>query len=256
MTLEFSDHLRLIDERSTAFRAAARSASDLDLPVPSCPDWTLLDLVRHLGGVQRAWSAIVAVGPADARPVGTTAEFAEGAPRELDALLEWSAESTRLLLDALREVGPERGCWTWWGDSQSPQTVGAVARHQVQEATVHTYDAQLAGGAPEPLPEEPALDGVDEFLTTCCATDSPWPHEDATVDYRATEGGAWRLTLTAQGCRVTPAPAAGEPGDKADVSAWASAGELVLMLYGRLEIDEVAADGDRHVIEQLRDWEP
>ena len=26
------------------------------------------------------------------------------------------------------EAGPDHGCWTWWGTSQSPQTCGAVAR--------------------------------------------------------------------------------------------------------------------------------
>ncbi|MGW3046285.1 ferredoxin, partial [Kitasatospora sp. NPDC001159] len=31
-------------------------------------------------------------------------------------------------------------------------------------------------------PDEVALDGVDEFLSTCCATTSPWPHEPAVVD--------------------------------------------------------------------------
>jgi hypothetical protein len=59
------------------------------------------------------------------------------------------AASTQQLLDTLREAGSDRGCWTWWGTSQSPQNCGAVARHQLQEIAVHTYDAQLALGAPQ-----------------------------------------------------------------------------------------------------------
>jgi hypothetical protein len=39
---------------------------------------------------------------------------------------------------------------------------------------VHTYDAQLAVGAAQPLPVEVALDGVEEFQLTCCATTSAW----------------------------------------------------------------------------------
>lgn len=77
------------------------------------------------------------------------------------------AASTQHLLDALREAGPYRGCWTWWDASQSPQTSGAVARHQLQEVAVHTYDAQVTVGAPQPLPDEVALDGVDDVLSTC-----------------------------------------------------------------------------------------
>lgn len=48
-TLEFPDLLRLIDERSTAFRTAVASAPSLDVQVPTCPEWTLFDLVQHLG---------------------------------------------------------------------------------------------------------------------------------------------------------------------------------------------------------------
>lgn len=51
--------------------------------------------------------------------------------------------------------------------------LGAVARHQLQEITLHTNDAQITLGDlfdPQPLPDEAALDGVDAFLSTCCAT--------------------------------------------------------------------------------------
>jgi hypothetical protein len=45
-TLEFPDLLRLIDERSTAFRAAVASTPSLEVPVPTCPEWTLFDLAQ------------------------------------------------------------------------------------------------------------------------------------------------------------------------------------------------------------------
>lgn len=221
--VDFPSLLRLIDERAVAFRAVVASAPSLQARVPTCPEWTLLDLVHHLGGVHRRWAATVAAGPADARPAETASEGAPAAPREPEALLAWSAESTEQLLSALRESGPDRGCWTWWGGSQSPQTCGAVARHQVQEAAVHTYDAQVAVGAPRPLPEEAALDGVDEFLSTCCAGPYAWPYEPCAVDYHATEGRSWRLTLAADGVRATrlattPAPLPTPPSGARPVS--------------------------------------
>ncbi|WAZ19257.1 maleylpyruvate isomerase family mycothiol-dependent enzyme [Streptomyces cinnabarinus] len=258
-TLEFPVLLRLIDERAEAFRAAVAAAPSLDAQVPTCPEWTLFDLVQHLGGVHRRWAANVAAGPADG-PATPASEGALVAPREREALLAWSAESTRLLQSALREAGPDRGCWTWWGASESPQTSGAVARHQVQEATVHTYDAQVTLGAPQPLPEEAALDGVDEFLTTCCATTSAWPHQPAAVDFHATEGRSWRLSLSADGAGSTrlstsaAVPAAGP--DTATASARATAGELVLTLYGRIPVDSLKIDGDRVLFDLLDAWEP
>jgi uncharacterized protein (TIGR03083 family) len=274
-TLEFADLLRLMDERSTAFRAAVAAAPSLDVRVPTCPEWTLFDLVQHLGDGRRKWAAIVAAGPAEGPP----AMSAPVAPREREALLAWFAASTAELLAALRQAGPDRGCWTWWGPSQSPQTTGAVARHQLQQVAVHTYDAQVAVGASQPLPDEVALDGVDEFLTTCVATTTAWPHKPAVIDYHATEGRSWRLWLSADGARTAriPSPAAGEgqeaAGDgsetagevsetagevseTADVTARGTANELVMFCYGRILMDALRVDGDRRVFDQLIAWEP
>ncbi|MET7854386.1 maleylpyruvate isomerase family mycothiol-dependent enzyme [Streptomyces avermitilis] len=263
-TLEFPVLLRLIDERSVAFRAAVASAPSLEAQVPTCREWTLLDLVQHLGKVHRRWAATVAAGPADAPPAETASGGAPAAPRERGALLAWSAESTEQLLASLREAGPGRGCWTWWDRSQSPQTCGAVARHQLQEVALHTYDAQITVGAPQPLPDEVALDGVDEFLSTCCAGTYAWPHEPAAVDYHATEGRSWRLSLSADGVRATrlptpgtmPATVAGEDPDAADASVRGTAGELVLALYDRIPVDSLKLDGDRRLFDLLQAWDP
>jgi uncharacterized protein (TIGR03083 family) len=255
-TLEYPDLLRLIDERATAFSAAVASAPGLDAQVGTCADWTLFDLVRHLGEGRRKWAAIVAAGPAEAPPP-KSAWGASAVPREREALLDWWAASVRQLLDALRESGPGRGCWTWWGTSQSPQTAGAAARHQLQEVALHTYDAQITAGAPRPLPDEVALDGVEEFLSTCCATTSAWPHEPAAVDYHATEGRSWRLTLSADGARTARLP---DPGTAsataADASLRGTAGELVLVLYGRIPADSLKIDGERRLFDQLLAWDP
>ncbi|MET1075020.1 MAG: maleylpyruvate isomerase N-terminal domain-containing protein [Umezawaea sp.] len=251
-TLEFPDLLRLIDDRSTAFLAAVASAPSLDAQVPSCPDWTLFDLVEHMGTGRRSWAATVAAGPA--ATAKSEAEGAPAAPREREALLAWMAESTRQLLDALREAGPDRGCWSWWGDSQSPATCGTVARHQLQQFAVHTYDAQLTAGDPLPLPEDVALDGVEEFLFTCCATTIAWPHEPATIDYHATEGRSWRVRLSADGARIARLPAT--TTDEADASGTGTANELVLNFYGRIPLESLELGGDRLVLDRIVAWEP
>jgi uncharacterized protein (TIGR03083 family) len=252
VTLDFPDLLRLIGERSAAFRAVIASAPSLDPPVPGCPGWTLFDLVQHLGQGRRRWAATVAAGPAAASPDKSVWEST--APGDRDALLVWWDASVQALAEALREAGPERGCWTWWGDSQSPQTCGAVARHQLQEVAVHTYDAQAAVGAPQPLPTEVALDGVEEFLVTCCATTSAWPHEPAAVVYHAAEGHSWHVRLSADGAHAT-ASGDDEPG-AVDASAWGTASELVLFFYNRIPLESVKLDGDRRQFERLIAWQP
>jgi len=249
-TLEFADLLRLMQERSTAFQTAVATAPSLDVQVPTRPEWTLLDLVQHLVEGRRKWTAIVAAGPADAAAIVS----APVAPQEREAVLNWFATSVQEQLDALREAGPDRGCWTWWGDSQSPQTSGAVARDQLQQLAVHTYDAQVTVGAPQPLSSELALDGVDEFLTTRCAGTEPWPHEPVVVDYHATEGRSWRLWVSDGHTRAAELPhgtAADETPEPADVAAWGTANELVMFFYGRIPVDSLRTEGDQRILVQL-----
>lgn len=250
--LEFPDLLRLIDERSAAFRAATASAPHLDVRVPTCPEWTLSDLVRHLGEGRRAWAATVAAGPA--ATAKSVPERATAVPAQREALSAWLADSTR----ELREAGPDRACWTWWGASQSPQTCGAVARHQLQEIAVHAFDAQVTAGAPQPLPDEVALDGVEEFLSTCCATPSAWPHKPTAFDFHATEGPSWRLTADGDGARFArlPGTAADAPTEPAGASIHGTAGELVLFMHDRVPESSLRIDGDAGLIDLLRAWEP
>ncbi|MET9225257.1 maleylpyruvate isomerase family mycothiol-dependent enzyme [Lentzea sp. NPDC003310] len=240
--LSFPDLLRLIDERTKAFIAAV---DDLDAPVPTCPGWTVFDLVQHLGDGRRKWAEIVAAGPSDTPPDRTPVE----APRE--GLAEWMTESTRLLIAALEAAGPDQGCWNWWGDSQSPPTVATAARRQLHEIAAHTYDAQVAAGKPEPIPAEIAVDGVDEFLLTCFSTSSPWPHEPAVVDYRLDEGGSWRISMSANGARVVEAG-----DDVADASAEGAAHDFLMVFYGRGSLEPLKIDGNAEVLDQLGAWVP
>jgi uncharacterized protein (TIGR03083 family) len=247
--LDFEDLLRLIDERATAFRAAIAAAPSLDVTVPTCPDWTLFELVQHLGAGRRAWAATIDAGPAaSAKSTGQNTQ----APQDRENLLPWLAESFQQLIDSLRQAGPARGCWTWWGKSQTPQTCGAVARHQLHEIAVHTYDAQLTIGAPQPIPTEIALDGVEEFLSTIGTTTVAWPHRPAVVDYHAVEGGSWRNEMSEQGARLTT-PADESP---ADTVVRGTADQLVLALYGRIPLDSLTIAGNRQLLDQLVEWEP
>jgi hypothetical protein len=48
-----------------------------------------------------------------------------------------------------------------------------------------------------------------KFVSTCCATTTAWPHQAAVVDFHATEGRSWRLSLSADGARITRLPTLG-----------------------------------------------
>ncbi|GIM96885.1 maleylpyruvate isomerase family mycothiol-dependent enzyme [Paractinoplanes toevensis] len=246
-TAPFAQLLGQIEDRSTALRAAAGAAPDLGARVPGCPDWTLGDLVAHIGGVQRFWA--VATSLAD--PSGPPDEEQRGELGPQGDLLTWFGESTRLLLDALASAGPDSPAWTWWGSSGAPMTAGAIARHQVQEAAVHGYDAQESAGKPEPLPAAIAVDGVAEFIQVGLGASGPWPNRPARIVFTATEGPSWVLELSPSGARLDP-PTSGDPV----ATVHGSASDLVLALYGRVPFDDLRVDGDRSVLAELIAWQP
>jgi uncharacterized protein (TIGR03083 family) len=259
---EFADWLELIEERSAALRLAAGAAGP-GAGVPGCPDWAVTDLVAHLGEVQRFWAATVTAGPAlrppgeesvpGHRPPAYDSSPAGGLPAEL---LDWSEQSTVVLLEALRKAGPDAECWTWWAESGNPATAGTVARHQVQEAAVHARDAQEAAGAAEALPPRLAVDALDEFLHVGFGSMDGWPHAPARVALVTDEGPAWTLILDSTGASAVRGGPGGGPGAGAIVSGTAS--DLLLAFYRRAPLDGAALrlSGDAELVRQLVVWPP
>jgi uncharacterized protein (TIGR03083 family) len=234
----------VIDERAAAFRESL-GRSDPQAPVPTCPDWTVADLAGHLAGVHRSWSAAILAGSATARP-----------PREEmpdldtpDALIAWSAESTRQLIDALRATPPDRECWAWWPPTAAPRTVARAAQHLVQETAVHAYDAAVAASAPEPVPAPAAVIGIPHFLQAVLGTLPPWPHRPARINFAAVEGPAWLVDLTPTAVTLDPS-AAGHPL----LTLRGTSSDLLLWLHNRVPLSTLTIEGDESAITELRSW--
>jgi uncharacterized protein (TIGR03083 family) len=131
---------------------------DWSVPVPTCPGWTLLQLLRHVGRGDR-WAAQIIADRADAsldprlvrdgRPPGD----AEGAIR-------WLTESPRLLLAAVDDIGPHTEVSTFLG----PREAAWWVRRRLHEATVHRADAAIALGSAYELTAGLAADGISEWL--------------------------------------------------------------------------------------------
>jgi uncharacterized protein (TIGR03083 family) len=216
-------YLEWISTESEAFVAAIVPEA-ISGRVPSCPAWTLRDLVAHLGRVQRFWAHTVRVGE-DREPTWRS----DGPPdtADADALRVWMRASTDELLTALRDTPAETPAWTWWKESRN---ASAIARHQVQEAAVHRWDAQSVTGTPEPLARALADDGVDEFL---------W----IATQLRPTPSIAFHCADTNRVVNVGAQPQA--------VNVSAPASDLVLLLYGRIGMDAVDVQGARAVLESF-----
>ena len=157
------DHLTVLRRESERFAACGRRG-DLGAAVPSCPDWTLADLIWHLTEVQHFWGSIVAdllTDPAGVPPLDR--------PPDGD-LVQLFGERSRRLRDALATRPADAECWSWHADGHS---VGWVRRRQAHEALIHRVDAELAIEDRTGVDEQVAADGIAELVAYFLDDDIP-----------------------------------------------------------------------------------
>lgn len=148
--------LAAVESEGSRFYDVAFSA-DLNARVPACPDWTIEDLVRHLGQVQRWVGALVDAGEAEGGM--SPPEAPPGAD-----VRAWAREGFEGMVQAFTAKSPDARCWNF--RAGSPQTVAWWYRRQALEAAVHRFDIEAAVGTVPPRSVEPGLaaEGVDEML--------------------------------------------------------------------------------------------
>ncbi|MFC9294892.1 maleylpyruvate isomerase N-terminal domain-containing protein [Streptomyces sp. NPDC057011] len=258
--MDHTERIAHFRAEASAFERAARRALPPGRPaplVPSCPGWSVSDLIGHLGGVQRYVVHILrerltdAPDPGDPTLYGLPADpdvlaawpRPEGAPNRAaapDALTSWYAQGARALAGLFRELGPDVPVWTW-ADEQSS---GFWLRMQTIELAVHRWDAQSATGTPGPLAPALAADAVTQtFEVMAPAARSRQQAPPGTGErfrFRRTDGPeSWTVTCTAGELLLEP----GSTGP-ADVEAAAPASDLALFLWRRLPPRALHVTGD------------
>ncbi|CAL9542363.1 hypothetical protein SUDANB58_04277 [Streptomyces sp. enrichment culture] len=261
-------HDRYCDEiarQVRQFRNLITSGADLAATVPTCPDWTLEELVRHVGGALRWVELLVRTRAQEEIPVERVPE--SGGPRtrgDAGALDAWLAESGEAVVAALRRAGPDAKVWSWAGIP----TAGFWARRMTHELVVHRADAVLAAGPPEAgLPEaglpfevgpEVAADALDEWLETVRFVQRVRPDGPAgqlrgagrSLHLHATDtapelDAEWLVELTGDGVDWR------RGHEKADVALRGPLTVLLLAFYRRLPLDTPGLEvlGERELLE-------
>ena len=215
--------------------------------VPTCPDWTVTDLVRHVGAV---YLHKVACMRDNARPDPWPPAGMESA-EPLGLFDRGWAE----LSGELTQRKPAEPAFSWYTPDQ---TVGFWGRRMAHETVIHRVDAELAAGESiAPIPADLAADGIDEVLTTFLSWGSQvYPEEFGDLLTRctgesvliATGGAQWLVHLDPTGVRVGPG-ADGQP--VAQVSGDAAA--VLLWLWRRAGDDAIRVDGDTAAVDTLRE---
>ncbi len=222
MTIDYLAHLRA----DSGALEAVLAIGPLGTPVPSCPGWDLARLAGHIGRVQRWCTETVRTG--------TSPDMAtiEKPPSDAGAAAAYFAGGVEPLLAALASRPVDDPCWNFTG---LDQTVGFWSRRQAHEAAVHRWDAQNALGAGAPIDAELAADGIDEMLGTMGAfrfsSKAETPALGSFHVHCTDLDGEWTVTVDDGALRL-------ERGHtKGDAALRGPAGDLLLVLWGRLPVD-------------------
>ncbi|MEV5873212.1 maleylpyruvate isomerase N-terminal domain-containing protein [Streptomyces sp. NPDC052101] len=269
--------------REAALLAEAGRTIPLTEPVPTCPGWTLGDLVRHVRQghdwattilTTRTTEFILPGGDLSGDAAGDPAEDRSWTERVAELGTRGAAEESHLadpelrarfvvegadrLVEAIDGVGPEVPIWAPHGK----QNKEFWPRWAVFETAVHRADASLLAGLPFAMDTEVALDCVDFCLVAFGVPEArPFlsprfaevPRGGETLCFRSAEEPAngpsgWLVTCAAGGVQVTT----GAPdGWRADATVIASPSDLLLVVKGRLrpESPRMTVLGDRRLLD-------
>jgi uncharacterized protein (TIGR03083 family) len=241
--MDFDTHLRHLVEQGRGLADSA-TAAGLDAPVPTCPDWTVRDLVTHQSQVHRWAHSYVATG----RTTPPNDDDKPADPPGDDDLLEWFRAGHDELVTALRAAPVDLACWSFL---PAPSPREFWARRQAHETTIHHVDADRATGRTPAIDPALAADGIDELLHGFFAR----PHGSLVSDpprrlaIRTTDtGDAWTMT-------IGPDRRATSPGadPDADTTVTGDAGALYLLLWNRGGRDGLGIDGDETLLDLWHD---
>ncbi len=244
--MEIAEHIAALDVEGVRM-ADALEAADAGAPVPTCPEWAVRDLARHLGGVHRWATAIVSVPHTEFFAVDFE-EMVGAWPDDGAPLVAWFRQGHRALVDALSSAPSDLQCWSFL---PAPSPLAMWARRQALETAVHRVDAELAAGLPvSAVDAASAADGVDELLVCFVPRRRSLRSASAvSLGVSSTDvDGHWVVEVGPD--TVTAAPAA---VGSADCTLRGSASDLFLALWNRAGLEGLDLEGDVGVMDLFRD---
>lgn len=235
-----------------AVLAAIGQAGALTAAVPSCPDWTVGDLPRHLGalyrrvrlnagsaGVNESWGPVVVPAEAPGADDEQVVRWYAGELAQMDAFLD--------------QLDPDLPTWNW---APQAKTASFWFRRMAHETALHRWDAQLATGLAEPLEAKLAGDTVSEVLDTFLPAGRrrAASGEAGMVSLIATDlGQTWTVRLWPEGVALLDTGTLlDDDAHPARAAASGTASDLALALWGRLAFDILDTAGDITLLKGLR----
>jgi uncharacterized protein (TIGR03083 family) len=224
----------------------------LTAQVPSCPDWTVGELARHLGAVyHRTRMNAGSAGPAE--PWGPAAVPDEAPAGGDPTVVSWFGEELAQIEAFLDALDPDLPAWNW---APQARTAAFWHRRQAHETAIHRWDAQLATRLPEPLESKLAGDTVAEALDTFLPSGRRRHPREATglVHLTATDlGQEWFVRLRGSGVALLDTDTLlDDDAHPARAAASGTASDLALALWGRIAFDVVDTAGDLELLDAIQ----
>jgi uncharacterized protein (TIGR03083 family) len=231
--------------------AESAAAAGPDTVVPTTPEWTITDLVAHVGQTQHWVAEIIERRITDPTQLPTEMAVLPTDPREWQA---WLAESAQRVASACSEDALDAPVFNAAGDERSGTRFWMSS--VLNETVVHGFDAAYAADRPADIDADVAAALVSNHLAML--TSPTWEMQrpesahairgtGQTLQWLATDigddAGAWFVERRPDGATWQPGT------QQADVTVSGTARSLLLVLTRRLpltdpEATNISVDGD------------
>jgi uncharacterized protein (TIGR03083 family) len=218
--------------------------------VPSCPDWTVADLVKHLT-LTLNWVRQTAPRGETTRP--DNSGFAAPADVSWPEALDGLRRELTGTIETLEALDADFPAWNW---APQAKKAGFWHRRMAHEISVHRWDAESAAGQAAPIETKLAADGVSEVLDTWLPAGKRKGPTDlrGVVHLTASDAGyEWFIRLRGAGVALLDTGTILDTDDHHPrAGATGTASDLLLTLMGRQRTDRLVVTGDPRLIDSLR----
>lgn len=251
MTELNAEHVRRAIVEHTRRLAESAVAAGPDAAVPTIPEWTITDLVEHIGQSQHWVAEIIERRITDPAQLPTEVAALPAGPREWQA---WLSESAQRVARACSDDALDAPVFNAAGDERTGTRFWMSSA--LNEAVVHGFDAATAANRPADIDADIAAALIGNHLAMLTSPTWEMQRSESAHAIRGTgQTLQWLATDTADGAGAwfverRPDGATWRPETRqADVTVTGPARSLLLTLTRRLpltgrEATGISVDGD------------
>jgi uncharacterized protein (TIGR03083 family) len=244
-SLSFDDHLAVLSRSGDRLIELAEAAG-MDAPVPTCPEWSVAELVAHQAMVHRWATAHVRGADPDAVPIQTAIR------NQVGDLPAYYRDGREALSTALRAAPPDLQALRFLNDAPPPRDFWA--RRQAHETTIHMIDAHAAALGRNPTAAEAdidralAADGIDELVRGFFTRGRSKLYDGTAMTIVISPRDVARRWVVHVDERLTVEPGDGSTAGDGDATLVGTAAALYLALWNRG--DDLDITGQRDVVDR------